>query len=790
MDKPVLEGGVKKQVVRSFYDVIDQDPKRWESLPEPQKREVADAFFDKHIIPQNPEQWETLEPQKQYEVKRAFYDKFQVPQLPDFRYDGLNPVERLATDVRANVTGWANQHPVISDLLQAPNSLSGGFVEGISAHGYDHTPLLPEGSISGALRGAGDMTGGLLGRLGLSIAATGATGNPVSGGAIGLGAYGAAEEANRQSDLYGRNYQTYDYPLMAGKTALNAAAGALPVAAAGSLPMRALTGAGMSAPFGAADIAMEQVAEQGGINLADPRYAQMAGVDGLTGAAMGALFGQRAPLRGRVKKTKSPVGLKQIERQPKPETPPSGSVYDEHKGAVRGRVSRAIKQLNPGRKARYEAVIKKRAERALKQAEIRDQKQETTPEQMFQRLATEILDHPTTRRKQLIAGHKRIANRYARRAARNPQAQPTDNEIVSMHVLDSIDKEIETRKAAGEAAKEKAKTQKTTESSVKQDQTLRIKGAIKKLEPVKETKEQANTNRARRQEALDTAFQAVKKTPEKRHEGAPQTPDNPAGMKTKAQKTGDYMTLDELFDNKAAYNAYADLPADTQKAVGVLNEQIRKGRRAEIYGYDPKTGVLTSGTGRKTGTKGDPDKLVTPVGWAFNPKTKEIKLIAYNNNFQKRQYIIPNKPGDFGMGAILPSKTPGLVAETNNVYYKPGGYVDPSDYTKHVISRLPWADIESLLNKGESPAVEARIRALLSAKGDDRVEIYNHVREMMANKEAMRDFLFDQGYVAQPLQEILKKQTSKGVDVPKIGMQYARMDGKIKKIIKHLAGCE
>jgi hypothetical protein len=487
-----LKGGAQLQETMSFWDVIDQDDgERWKLLKPHEQQEVADDFFDKHVASQ--EGFSELKPNQQYDVRKDFYKKYGVQGPSDLR-DSINPLQQMDSQLRAHAAGWANEHPIISDLLQAPTAYQMGGVEGLSAGGYNYQPVLPQGNISQFAQGAGNMMGGLAAQLALSLI------NPVAG----MATYGMAADINNQADQYGRNGQNMNWGRTLAHGITGGLEGLLPGAAAGGVAKRGLTGALGGMPFNMADIGIDQIAEGHGMDLTDPAYLQNVAQGMPLDALMAILFGTRGrrkagdmpigrqgfensaenipenipPAAPAEKPSGPPVGMARLRtearmmedsgdpldalypKQPYPQEPLQEFDLPEQKRGMGLEMTTAERKLvrkvrkfiqEPGRKARYEKLLQIRAEKEAN----RTKPAEITHDQFMDQLAQGIHTSSDSVKKARIGAYKKTYRKYADRVVKNPNEQPTPEEAFAAEMLTRIDA-LQPKKKGKQAAQNAA----------------------------------------------------------------------------------------------------------------------------------------------------------------------------------------------------------------------------------------------------------------------------------------------------------------------------------------------
>jgi hypothetical protein len=233
--------------------------------------------------------------------------------------------------------------------------------------------------------------------------------------------------------------------------------------------------------------------------------------------------------------------------------------------------------------------------------------------------------------------------------------------------------------------------------------------------------------------------------------------DNPANLKAKPQddalvgEGGIVMTFEDLKKDPKAAAKLARLDAGARGVASTWKAQAKAGKQLEMFGYDPVTGEISLSSehqGIKTGragTDGSADKTVTPLGMAHNADNDNLYLVGYNNNFELRTYILPEKLGDKGVSVVRPIDTPGLVGETPNPYFNAGEFADPRDYVLKMFNELPKTSIDALVRSDGKipPQISSQIREYLVNRGDDRYEVFNFVRETMGQKEKLLAAIMD-----------------------------------------------
>lgn len=275
--------------------------------------------------------------------------------------------------------------------------------------------------------------------------------------------------------------------------------------------------------------------------------------------------------------------------------------------------------------------------------------------------------------------------------------------------------------------------------------------------------------------------------------------DNPGNLKTKAQDSdlvgqdGLVMTLDDLKKNPKAAAKLARLDAGAKQVASTWIGQAKAGKRLEMFGYDPATGELSSEfSGVKTGqagADGSADKTVTPLGVAHNAQNDNLYLVGYNNNFEMRTYILPEKLGDKGASVVRPIDTPGLVGELPNPYFKAGEYADPRDYVLKLFNELPKKTIDALVRSDGKipPEMSVQIREKLSRMGEERVEAFNFVRETMGQKEQLLAAIMD----ADPAISKAVAYLSSGgqTSLLKAGTEIKKASPRVKALFDEVTVC-
>jgi len=275
--------------------------------------------------------------------------------------------------------------------------------------------------------------------------------------------------------------------------------------------------------------------------------------------------------------------------------------------------------------------------------------------------------------------------------------------------------------------------------------------------------------------------------------------DNPANLKAKPQddalvgEGGIVMTFEDLKKDPKAAAKLARLDAGARGVASNWKAQAKAGKRLEMFGYDPVTGELSSEfQGIKTGqagADGSADKTVTPLGMAHNADNDNLYLVGYNNNFELRTYILPEKLGDKGVSVVRPIDTPGLVGETPNPYFNAGEFADPRDYVLKLFNELPKTSIDALVRSDGKipPQISAQIREYLVNRGDDRYEVFNFVRETMGQKEKLLAAIMD----ADPaIAKAVSHLASGGqTSLLKAGAEIKKASARVKALFDEVTFC-
>jgi hypothetical protein len=274
-------------------------------------------------------------------------------------------------------------------------------------------------------------------------------------------------------------------------------------------------------------------------------------------------------------------------------------------------------------------------------------------------------------------------------------------------------------------------------------------------------------------------------------------------VKSKPQIDATSKTLEDLLQDNDILDAYNLALDDAGRlALRTADEGARAGTRIENVNYNPKTGLLSSTQEgiktKKAGSSagfdsGDADKLVSVTGVGYNPRSKRFYVEGYNNNYQKRRYLIPKKGEDIGSKFLVRTEKPSLVGEEASVYASKGNAPDLDALVDDFIEALDISDLTRALDTaGQDTGFKYGLSKLLADKGIDSgnyPEVRNYVREVLSDPVQMVDYLKRAKIVKGGFKKLLDEGDWAQSAHAKATVYLEKLPQKVQILLRKAIGC-